>query len=87
MQITQVKIFQIDGGNLVAYANITIDDFFRVNDFRIFRRPTGYYITMPQAKEKDGKYREVAYALNPETLKMIEDAVIAEYEKAAGKRK
>ena len=26
MRITEVKILQIDGGNLVAYANITIDE-------------------------------------------------------------
>jgi len=41
---------------------------------------------MPQMKEKDGKYREVAYATNAKTRKMIEEAVVAEYEKLAGKR-
>ena len=52
MQITQVKIFQIDGGNLVAYADITIDDCFRVRGLRIFRRPTGYYYRYASGETK-----------------------------------
>jgi stage V sporulation protein G len=82
MQITQVKIFKMDEGSLVAHANFTIDDCFRVRDLRIFRTPTGYYIAMPQVKEKDGQYREVVYPLNPKTRQVLEEAVIAEYEKA-----
>ena len=86
MQITQVKIARIDGPNLLGYAEITIDDCFRVRDLRIFRRPTGYSIAMPQAKLNNGKYKEIAFALDAKTRKMIEDTVIAEYEKVAGKR-
>jgi DNA-binding cell septation regulator SpoVG len=37
-------------------------------------------------ERKDGKYREVAYALDAKTRKMIEEAVIDEYEKVAGKQ-
>jgi DNA-binding cell septation regulator SpoVG len=40
---------------------------------------------MPQAKLKNGRYKAIASALDPKTKKMIEDAVIAEYEKLAGK--
>ena len=42
---------------------------------------------MPQAKLNKGKYKEIAFALDAKTRKMIEEAVIAEYEKVAGKRK
>ena len=86
MRITQVKILRTGGSDLVAYANFTIDDCFRVRDLRLFRTPTGYYIAMPRVKEKDGQYREVVYPLNPKTRKAIEEAVIAEYEKVVGKR-
>jgi len=86
VRITQVNIVQIDEGNLVAYADITIDDCFRVRDLKLFRRPTEYYIAMPQVKLKNGRYKEIALALDAQTRKKIEDAVIAEYEKVAGKR-
>jgi stage V sporulation protein G len=86
VRITQVNIVQIDEGNLVANADITIDDCFRVRDLKIFRRPNGYYIAMPQAKLKNGRYKEIAFALDAQTRKKIEDMVTAEYEKVAGKR-
>ena len=41
---------------------------------------------MPQAKLKSGKYKEIAFALDAKTRKIIEETVIAEYEKVAGKR-
>jgi len=83
MRITQVRIFRICGGNLLAYANFTIDDCFRVRHLKILRTPTGYYVAMPQAKEKDGESREIVYPLNPKTRKMIEETVIAAYEEVA----
>jgi len=86
MRITRVKIVPIDAGNPVAFADITIDNSFRVRDLKIFRQPTGYYIAMPQIRARDGKSRETAYALNAKTRKMVEDAVIAEYEKVAKNR-
>ena len=38
---------------------------------------------MPQVKQEDGTYREIAFAINAKTRKMIEEAVIDEYEKFA----
>jgi DNA-binding cell septation regulator SpoVG len=39
---------------------------------------------MPQVRLKNGKYREIAFAINTTTRKMIEKAVISEYQKGAG---
>jgi stage V sporulation protein G len=86
MRITQVKIVPLDEGKLMGYADITIDNCFRVKDLKIFRQATGYYVAMPQVKGKDGKYRQIVFAINAKTRTMIEEAVIAEYEKVAGKR-
>jgi stage V sporulation protein G len=86
MRITRVKIVPIDAGNLVAFADITIDNCFRVRDLRILRRPSGYHIAMPQLRESGGKYKDIAFALDAKTRKMIEEIVTAEYEKVAGKR-
>ena len=77
MRITQVKIHLIDGPDLFGYAEITIDDCFCVGDIHIFRQPRGYRIAMPRGKLKNGAYKEIAFALDAKTRKMIEDAVIA----------
>jgi stage V sporulation protein G len=84
MRITEVQIFLTDEGNLLAYADITIDNSLRVRDLEIFRRPRGYLVAMPQVKLKNGKYREIAFAINAKTRKMIEEAVITECKKVAG---
>lgn len=81
MKVTSVRVLTTSEGNLLAYADITIDNCFRVRDLKIFRRPTGYLVAMPQVRQEDGKYREVALAINAKTRKMIEEAVIAEYQK------
>jgi stage V sporulation protein G len=85
MKVTSVRVLTINEGNLVAYADITIDNCFRVRDLKILHRPSGYYVAMPQVRQEDGTYREIAFAMNAKTRKMIERAVIAEYRKAVGK--
>ena len=87
MKITHVRTLPVKGkDDLLGYAEITIDDCFRVKDIRILQRPTGYKITMPQAKLKNGAFKEIASALDDKTQKMIEGVVIAEYEKVVRKR-
>jgi stage V sporulation protein G len=81
MKVTSVRVLSTHEGNLLAYADITIDNCFRVRDLKIFRRPRGYYVAMPQVRQADGTYREIAFAMNAKTRKMIEQAVIAEYKK------
>ena len=85
MKVTRVRVLTAHEGNLLAYADITIDHSFVIRDLQIFRRPRGYFVAMPQVKQKDGTYREIAFAINAKTRKMIEAAVIAEYRKAVGK--
>jgi DNA-binding cell septation regulator SpoVG len=81
MKVTSVRVLTTDEGNLLAYADITINHSFMVRDLKIFRRPRGYFVAMPQVKQTNGKYREIAFAINAKTRKMIEEAVIAEYKK------
>ena len=85
MKVTSVRVLTTNEGNLLAYADITIDNCFRVRDLKIFRRPIGYFVAMPQVKQEDGTYREIAFAINAKTRKTIEEAVIDEYKKVAAK--
>jgi stage V sporulation protein G len=55
-----------------------------VRDLKIIRGPNGLFIAMPSKKSKDGTYRDMAHPLNNETRRMIEEAVIGEYERWMG---
>ncbi len=61
MNITAVKIYPFDTGNLQsslrAYADVTLDDFLVLKGFRILvGKSGGLFVGMPSKKGKDGKY-------------------------------
>jgi stage V sporulation protein G len=90
MEITEVRVFPVDEEKLRAYVTITFDHCFVIRDLKVIRGMTGLFVSMPSKKRKDGSYKDIAHPLNNETRRMIEDKIIAEYEKAlaeAGGRK
>jgi stage V sporulation protein G len=85
MEITRIKIGLCDDDRINAYATITIDDCFVIQGLRLTRSPKkGYYLFMPGRKMADGTYVDIVYPLDNETRQMIQDKVVAEYEKVAG---
>ena len=84
MEITRVKIGLSDDERIKAYATITIDDCFVIQGLRLTHSPKGYFLFMPGRKRADGTYVDMVHALNNETRQMIQEKVVAEYEKIAG---
>jgi stage V sporulation protein G len=84
MQITEVRVFPVDEEKLKAYASIVLDACFIVNDLKVIEGKRGLFISMPSRRRKRGGYRDVAHPLNNETRRMIEEGVLAEYQKALG---
>lgn len=84
MKITEVKVFPTkDVGRLKAYATIVFNNSFIVRDLKVIEGNKGLFVSMPSRKRKDGTFRDIVHPLNAETRQMIEDAVIAEYNKIA----
>jgi stage V sporulation protein G len=81
MDVTEVKVFPVSEDKLKAYVTITLDNSFVVRDLKIIQGKTGFFVAMPSKKRKDGTYRDMAHPLNQETRQMIEDRVMAEYER------
>lgn len=81
MEVTEVRVFPVDEEKLRAYVTITFDHCFLVRDLKIIRGNTGLFVSMPSKKRKDGTYKDIAHPLNNETRKMIEQKVIAEYQR------
>jgi len=83
MEVTEVRVFPVDEDKLRAYVTITLDQCFVVRDLKIIRGTTGYFVSMPSKKRKDGTYKDIAHPINIETRRMIEEKIIAEYHKVA----
>ena len=85
MEITRLKIAVSDDERIKAYATITIDDCFVIQGLRLTHsQKKGYFLFMPGRKVADGTYIDIVHPLNNETRQMIQDSVVAEYEKIAG---
>ena len=81
MQITEVRIRPVSENLLKAYASICFDDCFLVYDIKVIQGPTGLFISFPTKKLRDGTRWDIAFPANAETRRIIEQAILAEYEK------
>lgn len=86
MEVTDVRVFPVDEEKLRAYVTITFDHCFVIKDLKIIQGTTGFFISMPSKKRKDGTYKDIAHPINNETRRMIEKKIIAEYEKVLAGR-
>ena len=82
MEVTEVRVFPVDEDKLRGYATITFDHCFVVRDLKIIRGTSGLFVSMPSKRRKDGTYKDIAHPLNNDTRRMIEEKIIAEYERA-----
>jgi stage V sporulation protein G len=81
MQLTDIRVFPVDEDKLKAYVTITFDHCFVIRDVKIITGTSGYFVSMPSKKRKDGTHKDIAHPINQETRAMIEERIIAEYQK------
>jgi len=86
MEVTDVRVFPVDEEKLRAYVTITFDHCFVIRDLKIIQGTTGFFVSMPSKKHKDGTYKDIAHPINNETRRMIEEKIIAEYERVLAGR-
>jgi stage V sporulation protein G len=81
MQITEVKIYPTNEDLVKADVTITFDNCFMISEIRIIKSRAGLFVSMPSRKDSDGTDWDMAYPANDETRKMIEQAILTEYQK------
>jgi stage V sporulation protein G len=81
MQITEITIRPTNEGLVRVYVNIVFDNCFAVGEIGVLQGPTGLFVSFPAKKQRDGTHRQLAYPANAETRKMIQRAILAEYDK------
>lgn len=82
MQITDTRVRLIaDGGKMLAIASVTFDDQFVVHDIKVIEGEKGVFIAMPSRKDGEGRFRDIAHPLDPDTRHMVSEAVMIAYNK------
>ena len=66
-------------GNLLAFANVTIGDCFKIDGFRICSGENGLYVNMPSTQDKQGKWRDVCWPVTADFRRQLNDALIEVY--------
>ena len=83
MHITDVRVRKITKeGKMKAIVSITLDDEFVVHDIKVIDGEKGLFIAMPSKKSADGEHRDIAHPINSDTRTMIQDTILAAYEKS-----
>ncbi|RMD90221.1 MAG: septation regulator SpoVG [Calditrichaeota bacterium] len=85
MEITEINISLRNEDKLKAFVNVTFDDVFVVRGMKVIKGNSGYFISMPSRKMKDGKYRDIAHPITNEFRQKIEKVILSEYKRVLEK--
>ena len=72
-------------GSVIAFASVTIEDMFAVNNIRVVNSEKGPFVAMPQTKDAKGNYRDICFPVTAELRKQLHEAVLNAYADALEK--
>ena len=77
-----VRVYPLEkpAGNTLAFANVGIEDLAAINGVRVVNGEKGLFVTMPQSKDKDGEYHDIAFPINSDLRKALNTAVLDEFD-------
>jgi stage V sporulation protein G len=62
-----------------------LDNLVAINGVRVINSDKGAFVTMPQSKDKNGDYHDIAFPINGDLRKEINKTVLAVYDREAAK--
>ena len=83
-----VRVYPLDNpqGSTKAFANVGIEDLVAINGIRVVSGEKGDFVAMPQSKDKDGNYHDIAFPINGELRKELNKAVLDKYKETVKDR-
>jgi stage V sporulation protein G len=77
-----VRVYPIDEpkGNTLAFANVGIEDLVAISGVRVVNGKNGLFVDMPQSRDKDGEYHDIAFPINSDLRKALNTAVLDEFD-------
>ena len=76
-----VKVYPIKEpqGNTLAFANVGIENLVAISGIRVVAGKNVLFVNMPQNKDKNGDYHDIAFPINSELRKEVNKAVIGKF--------
>lgn len=78
MNITEVRIHEVNKDGLKAFASITLDGDFVVTGISIRESKNGLFVSMPSRKVGD-EYRDICFPITKEARQQIVNTVMNAY--------
>ena len=80
-----VRVYPIEEpkGNTMAFASVGIDATLAIRGIRVVNGEKGMFVAMPQSKDKENNFHDIAFPLTGDLRKELSAAVLDEYERVA----
>lgn len=75
MTVDAKIVFKPDDGNVLAVADITLDDVFVIRGVRLVDGRKGSFVSFPVRKNKDDEYVDICYPITKELREDIHAAI------------
>ena len=66
-------------GSTKAFASVTVDDLIAIRGIRVIDGEKGLFVAMPQSKDREGNYHDIAFPVSGDLRKAMNKAVLDEY--------
>ncbi len=77
----RIRKYCTDESRLKAVCSVVLGGMYMIHNVALVKRDSGeYFVSMPSLRDDYGVYRDVAHPINAESRKLLETAVIREYE-------
>ena len=71
-------------GNITkAFASVTVEDLVAIKGIRVVEGTKGLFVTMPQSKDNEGNYHDIAFPVSGDLRKAMNKAVLDEFKEVA----
>ena len=79
--LLDVKVYPIDDpqGSTKAFASVGVEDIVAIRGIRIVEGNKGIFVSMPQSKDKDGDYHDIAFPMNGDLRREMNKAILSEF--------
>ena len=85
LEVTGVRVYLRNKGNLLAAAQIELNDEFVVTGLKVLEGKKDNFVFFPSEKWSDGEYHDIAFPITKEAREMICDAVLKAYDEEVEK--
>ena len=62
-----------------AFASVTVEDLIAIKGIRVVEGTKGHFVTMPQSKDNEGNYHDIAFPVNGDLRKAMNKAILDEF--------